>query len=432
MSTQTTPAIAAASPEPLSMGEVLRVPVMRKLWIGQLISTFGDFLALFAVLNFFTFNLRLPADRMTTLQISFMLPIAILGVIAGVFVDRWPLKPTMVVSDFSRAALCGMLFFAKTPGQFYLIFAVMSVFSSFFGPAQGVAIRFAVPPHGLRSANALMQQVQFGMRIIGPGIAGLLYVQFGPWTCYGGDAFSFVCSGLLIASLALSKPLVETLERAEGASAPPAAKGLASVVSDMREGISFIVHHAALLFVILALASGIFVLGCFGPLIAVYVRDIIHGNTTLYSWASAMIGVGMFVGINVLNTVGKKVANGVLVYSGLGGIALGCLTLALLPYGWTTIVGNLMIGLGTAGIVVPANTLIQQETPMALMGRVGSSVMSFVFAAQILGLILSGIFVDHVGVRNVFTVCAGLLAALMLTGKLFMEPRHPGPEVLAP
>ncbi len=68
---------------------------------------------------------------------------------------------------------------------------------------------------------------------------------------------------------------------------------------------------------------------------------------------------------------------------------------------------------------------------MALMGRVGSSVMSFVFAAQILGLILSGIFVDHVGVRNVFTVCAGLLAALMLTGKLFMEPRHPGPEALA-
>jgi MFS family permease len=413
------------------MGEVLRVPLMRKLWIGQLISTFGDFLALFAVLNFFTFNLRLPADRMTTLQISFMLPIAILGVIAGVFVDRWPLKPTMLVSDFSRAALCGLLFFARTPNQFYLIFAVMSVFSSFFGPAQGVAIRFAVPPHGLRSANALMQQVQFGMRIIGPSIATVLYKAFGPRTCYGGDALSFLCSGVLIASLALTKPVLEAVERAEGNPEPETAKGLGSVITDMREGISFIVHHAALLFVILALASGIFVLGCFGPLIAVYVRDIVHGDTGLYGLASAMIGVGMFVGINVLNTVGKKVANSTLVYSGLGGIAVGCLTLALLPFAWTTVLGNLVIGFGTAGIVVPANTLIQQETPMSLMGRVGSSVMSFVFAAQILGLVLSGIFVDHLGVRNVFTVCAGLLAALMLAGKLFMEPKHPAAEVVA-
>jgi MFS family permease len=423
MGTQTAPA-AAAAPEPLSMAEVLRVPVMRKLWIGQLISTFGDFLALFAVLNFFTFNLKLPADRMTTLQISFMLPVAILGIVAGVFVDRWPLKPTMVVSDMSRAVLCGLLWFAQTPNQFYLIFAVMSVFSSFFGPAQGVAIRFAVPQHGLRSANALMQQVAFGMRIIGPGIAGALYVQFGARPCYVADSVSFVCSGLLILSLALSKPVFDTVTQGEGLPAPEAPKGLSSVLTDMREGVSFIVHHAALLFVILALASGIFVLGCFGPLIAVYVRDIVHGNTTLYSWASAMIGVGMFVGINVLNTVGKKVSNSILVYSGLGGIAAGCLLLALLTFAWSTVLGNLVIGVGTAAIIVPANTMIQQETPMALMGRVGSSVMSFVFAAQILGLVLSGIFVDHIGVQRVFTVCAGLLAALMLIGKLFMEPKH--------
>jgi len=427
MSTAATNPATQTAPEPLSMGEVLRVPVMRRLWYGQLISTFGDFLALFAVINFFTYQLRFPADKMTTLQIAYMLPIAVLGVLAGVFVDRWPLKPTMVVSDISRAVLCLLLLVVHSPLQFYAIFAVLSVFSSFFGPAQGVAIRSAVPPHGLRSANALMQQVMFGMRIVGPGLAGVLYKLFGPRPCYIGDSISFVCSAALIASLALTKPIVAAVDEAEGAPPAAASKGFRAILPDMREGISFIVHHAALFFVILALASGMFVIGCFGPLIAVYIRDAIHGSTGLYSIASAMIGVGMFVGVNVLNTVGKRISNTILVYAGLTGIAAGLCVLASLPYAWATVVGDLIIGIAVAGIVVPANTLIQQETPAELMGRVGSSVMSFVFAAQILGLVLSGILADRVGVRHVFAYCAVLLVLLTIMGKLFMEPKHGAP-----
>jgi MFS family permease len=415
-----------AAPEPLSMGEVLRVPIMRRLWYGQLISTFGDFLALFAAINYFAYQLKFPADKMTSLQIAYMLPIAVLGVLAGVFVDRWPLKPTMIVSDVSRALLCLLLLVAKSPLEFYGIFAVLSVFSSFFGPAQGVAIRSAVPLHGLRAANALMQQVMFGMRIIGPVIAGVLYYFLGARICYWGDSISFLCSATLIASLALTRPLAEALNAAEGGDKPPAPKGLASILPDMREGISFILHHAALLFVILALAAGMFVLGCFGPLIAVYVRDVIHGATGLYTWASTMIGIGMFVGVNFLNFFGKKVPNTYLVYGGLGGIAIGLCVLFALPYIWATMLGCLIIGIAVAGIVVPANTLIQQETPAALMGRVGSSTMSFVFGAQLLGLVLSGILADRLGVQKVFAVCAALLVLLVVAGKLFMEPHHEG------
>jgi MFS family permease len=422
-----TPAQAAAATPSLSFKEVLAIPVMRRLWIGQLISAFGDFLALFAVINYFTYDLKLPADKMTTLQIAYLLPIAVLGVLAGVFVDRWPLKQTMIVSDVSRAVLCLLLLWEKTPMQFYLVFALMSVFSSFFGPAQGVAIRSAVPVHGLRSANALMQQVMFGMRIIGPGIAGVLYKLFGARLCYWGDAVSFGCSAALIASLTLTRPVVAALDQAEGGEAPVEVKGLGSILPDMRQGISFILHHAALLFVILALASGMFVIGCFGPLIAVYVRDSIHGSTGLYSAASAMIGVGMFVGVNLLNMFGKKIPNTVLVYCGLGGIAAGLGFLAGLPYAWATIVGDLIIGIAVAGIVVPANTLIQQETPAELMGRVGSSVMSFVFAAQLVGLLLSGYLAVEIGVRNVFVLCAVVLVVLGVAGKLFMEPKHAEP-----
>src|SRR5580698_3635175 len=148
------PPIDPELPAPLSMSEVLRIPMMRRLWYAQVISVFGDFLALFAVIGILTFKLHGTAQQVTGVQIAYMLPIAVLGILAGVFVDRWPLKPTMVSSDSIRAFLVLLLIFAKQPWHFYLILAAISVVSSFFSPAQGVAIRSAVPLHGLRSANA--------------------------------------------------------------------------------------------------------------------------------------------------------------------------------------------------------------------------------------------------------------------------------------
>jgi MFS family permease len=49
--------------------------------------------------------------------------------------------------------------------------------------------------------------------------------------------------------------------------------------------------------------------------------------------------------------------------------------------------------------------------------------MSLIFTAQVAGLVLSGLLADRIGVRNVFALCALLLAALIVIGKLFMEPK---------
>ncbi len=416
------------TPEPLSMAAVLRIPTMRRLWYAALVSTFGDFLALFAVIGVLTFQLHATPQQVTGVQISYMLPIAVLGILAGVFVDRWPLKITLVASDFTRAGLCLLLLRSHDAFSFYLVLASISVVSSFFGPAQGVTLRTAVPLHGLRSANALMQQVMFGMRIIGPAIAAFLVATFGARSCYLVDSASFVASGCLIASLAISRPKAAAQAAAVlGESPPPPSSppttGVARVLTDMRVGIGFIIHHAGILFVMIAMASGMFVLGCFGPLIAVYVRDSLHANTRVFGIASAMIGVGMFVGINALTSLAKRIRNASLVYSGLAGIALGLCLLTLLTHTWSTILANLIIGFAVAGIIVPATTMMQQETPPELMGRVGSTFMSLVFSAQISGLILSGLIANRIGVRHVFALCVVLLAALIIAGRLWMEPK---------
>ena len=418
------PLPAPVQPDPLSLSAVLRIAPMRRLWYAQIVSVFGDFLALFAVIEVLTFTLHASARQVTGLQIAYMLPIAGLGVVSGVFVDRWPLKPTMVASDLLRACLCLLLLRVHTIHGFYWVMASVSVVSSFFGPAQGVAVRSVVPAHGLRSANALLQQAFFIMRIIGPFAAGALVGLFGARFCYWADTFSFAASAIFIASISLlaAKP-PDSLPSSDKKAHAGETGGLAKVFRDMRQGASFILGHRALLFVIVALAAAMFVMGCFGPLIAVYVRDDLHAAIKVFTVASMLIGAGMLLGVNALNALARHLSNSAQVYFGLLGIACGTLLIAVLPHAPALFAGCLLIGVACAGIIVPSQTMIQGETPHALMGRVGSTVMSVVFTAQIGGLLLSGVLAELTSVRRVFALSAATLLLLTIAGKVWMEPK---------
>jgi DHA3 family macrolide efflux protein-like MFS transporter len=446
---------ATAPPDPLGMAEVLRIPIMRRLWYAQIVSTFGDFLALYAVISIMTFRLHSTPSEITGIQIAYLAPIAVLGIISGVFVDRWPVKPTLVSSDLIRAFLVLGLMFVHTPAGFYVVLASISVLSSFFSPAQGKALRSAVPLHGLRSANALMQQVLMIMRIIGGPVAAFVVAFFGAKTCYLVDTASFFASAALIGSLALVVPgkspqssearvpearVPEALvPEAPGAAAAAllnhsdettpakARSGLSGVFDDMRQGAGFIFHHSGVLFVITALSAAMFALGCFGPLIAVYVRDVIHASTKTFGVTSGMVGIGLLSGINILNSAARRVSHVTLTFAGLAGIAVGTLLMALLPHLWMTIPALLLVGFAAAGVIVPSQTMIQQETPQAMLGRVGSTVMSLIFSAQIAGLILSGILAQFTSVRRVFLFTTVMLAVLLVVGKLWMKPETPAP-----
>jgi len=399
--------IPGSAPAPMTFRDVLRLTVMRRVWYAQVISLLGDFLALFAVISVVSFRLHGTPAQVTGVQIAYMVPLALLGPLAGVFVDRWPLKPTLVASDLIRAGLVVLLFVTTALWQIYLVLAALSSVSSFFAPAQSVTIRNHVPRHGLISANALMQMAMMGVRIIGPAAAGALVAAFGPNICYTLDVASFVASAGLLSSVAIVRPPAEP-------KAMNAKSGIHAVVHEMGEGMRFIVHHAALSFVVLAMAAGLFTIGCFGPLIAVYVREWLHANAGTFGMVSAMVGVGMLVGMPIVRRLSAHVSNSALVLSGLAGVGVGALLLGALPFVPAALMSTFTLGFAFAGIIVPAQTLMQQETPHALMGRISSTVMSVVFFAQLLGLVLSGVLAQLVGVRAVFFLCA--LIAWVLTG----------------
>jgi len=393
-----------AESKQLSFGEVLRLRPVRQLWIAQIVSIFGDFLALFAVLSDVSFRLHATAAQVTLISVAFLIPFALLGPIAGVFVDRLDARLTMISSDLIRAALIIGLVFASGLKEIYAILFALSVVSTFFVPAQTIMIRAVTPTEGLLAANALMQQAFQVVRIISPAIAGAMVRWIGAKPAYYFDAASFIFSAAMIAAIAV--------RRAGGATEPSAKSEsgkLKSILNDLVAGARFIFTHATISFGILAMAAGMFALSCFGPLIAVYVRDSLKGTEFQFGVINSLIGVGMIFATQFITRFAKDRSKSLLVIAGLFGMGIAVMVMASIGHVAVAGIGAFGIGFGAIFIIVPTQTLMQQETPVELVGRVSSSFMSVLSISQLVGLIISGSLAGALGIRNLFFASAGML-----------------------
>ena len=284
------------SPAPLSLRDVLKISGFKRLWLAQIVSILGDFLAVFGVINLITFKWHGTPLQVTNVMIAFMIPMATIGPLAGVFVDRWNVKRTMIISDLIRAVLILGLVWVTNLQQIFVLFFLVSTVSSFFGPSQSVTLRTLVPTNGLMSANALMSQAFYTMRIIAPAAAGLLVYWIGYSSCFYLDTASFVFSAAMLSTIAIVRAI----------SAKSATeKTVSSLMKDYTAGTRFILTHPAISFVMMAMMTAMFVLSCFSPLISVYVRDQLHAGTRSFGIISAMIGVGLIAGTQLVNAVAK-------------------------------------------------------------------------------------------------------------------------------
>ena len=409
-------ATSATSPAPLSLRDVLKIPGFRKLWLAQVVSILGDFLAIFGVINLITFKWHGTPLQVTNVMIAYIIPITIVGPLAGVFVDRWNVKRTMIASDLIRAVLILGLVFVTRLEHIYVIFLGVSAVSSFFGPAQSVTVRTLVPTNGLLSANAMMSQAFYTMRIIAPAAAGLLVYWLGENSCFYLDTISFFFSAAMLSTIVVMRVM-----SAKGAG----EKTVGSLLKDYTAGSRFILTHPAISFVMIAMMTAMFVLSCFSPLISVYVRDQLHAGTRSFGLISAMIGVGLIVGTQTVNAVAKGFSKKHVALSGLFGLAFATFVLALFKTSLLAGVSMFGIGFAIAFIVVPTQTLMQTETPHEMLGRVSSSFMAVFSLSQLLGLVLSGSLADWIGVRRLFLFSAVLLVLLSAVGYWWLREDKP-------
>lgn len=390
--------------------QALAIPAFRKLWLAQMVSIFGDFLALYAVLSMMSFRMHASAQAITLVTVFFLLPMAFVGPLAGVFVDRWNPQRTMVISDLVRCVLALGLVWSRAPWHIYAIFFALSTFSSFFMPARSVVMPQIVPMEGLLSANALIQQTTQMLQIASPALAGALVGWTGPASCYFLDSASFLFSGVMIAGMAIPPRPAHANQQVQ------------SVLRDLSSGVRFILGHPVLSFVILSISAGTFAISAFGSLTAVFVRDVLHSGSYLFGALGSSIGIGMLLGGAAVAQIARRIPQKAhLVNGGILTCGLFIGLIALVPNDVAAVAGCLGLGVGAAMLMIAAMALMQGQVPAELRGRVSSSAMSLIAISQGIALLFAGSLAVRFGILPIFLGSAAMLLLVSLTGALWLR-----------
>jgi MFS family permease len=172
----------------------------RLLWFGQVVSQLGDWfnvVALYALL----FELTGSATAVAGMMVMQMLPVALVGPVSGVVVDRFDRRRIMIAADLVRgSAVLGLLLVRSSDAVWfaYVVIGVMVACSGFFEPARSATVPSIVPRDQLLAANAVSTGTWSAMLAIGASLGGGVTVLLGRDAAFVINSASFFASALFL------------------------------------------------------------------------------------------------------------------------------------------------------------------------------------------------------------------------------------------
>lgn len=409
--------------------DVLRNRNFLLLFIGQIISQLGDRLDQMALIAFV--YMRSPGSTLQIAKIlSFtIIPVFLIGPLAGVYVDRWDRRRIMYICDFLRSVLVLMiplfLFYAKNLTLIYLIIFVVFSIGRFFVPAKLAIIPDLVDKKDLLLANSLVNTTGMIAAILGFGISGVIVEWLGAKSGFYLDSLSFLISGALIFLITkkikssfnikqVSKEIVEVIGK--------------SVFQEIKEGMLYFVRKSDIRFT----ASIIFIL--WSALGAVYVVIIVFVQKTLGSATKDLgllimfLGVGLFLGSIIYGRFGQKFSHYKIIFVCLilSGLMLVVFALGIQRYPefWAAAGLACALGLTISPIMIASNTIIHKVSDNAMMGKIFSSMEIVMHLGFLLFMLLSSLLAERIPQMYIL-IAVGMIFSVLGLASLIWHRKIP-------
>src|SRR6266513_354459 len=403
---------------------LLRAGPFRRYIIGSLISDSGTWMQMMAQ-GWVMSTLTNRAILLGLISFAAGLPTILLTPFGGSAADRLDKRKILIATQIAQIAFAlglGWLVLTNRIQIWHvIIFAgLLGISIAFEMPAISALVPELVKRDEIAAAVALDRSVFHGSRLIGPSLAGLFVGWWGAASAFFTNAFSFLA--LIVALISLPKRPIGTAEEEEQRR------------SGILEGFRYVRSNRMILSLIALIAlNTIFVFPAISVMLPLYVRNILHLGAKNMGWLMAVSGSGAFLGSIGLLSVAREhrlkfmsgnviaIAVGVFLMSRsqsffLTAAAMGAIAVAL----------SMNFGL--------TNTVVQEQAPAHLRGRVSAVVgMSFFGLMPIAGLITPG-FADLIGMRTTLTIASviyGIAAVpvLSVAGRhVCDQPVSPAPE----
>ena len=279
--------------KPTGYFELVRInPNYRKLWLGEIISLFGDWFNLIASASLIS-QLTQSGTAVGSLFVIRMLAPFLISPLAGVAADRYNRKHLLIITDIARFIVVLGFLLVRTPDQVWLLYTLTAIqlgISGVFSPARNAILPDIVSRSELGAANALSSTTWSVMLALGAAIGGLVAGQWGIYPAFVIDAFTFLLSAVIIYGITYTH--ISTLDEA--------GKTIAGGLKQYLAGLTYLREHRDIFFI--ALNKGALALtmnGIFQVLqvtLAEKVFVIGEGGGTSLGLMYAVAGVGTGVG----------------------------------------------------------------------------------------------------------------------------------------
>lgn len=346
----------------------------------------------------------------------------VVGMAAGVLVDRWDRKRTMIYSDALRFALTATLPVALWLGglsmpQIYLVAGSLSVLDTIFTTANTAALPNVLPPDQLPD-GLRQQQTAFNLiRLVAVPLGGVLYQL--------GRSIPFVANAVSFAVSVVSLRLIRTRFQQEAANQEgpnqeadhEEAEHQVSILSGIGEGLRWLREHPPLGFLALVSAADNLRYGA-GLLVIIELAIRVHTRASGIGAIFAAAGAGALLGNLASGWVRRRF--------GFGAIAISMLWVEALVFPLYAIAPNAVL-LGVIAFaeetvspiyVLALSTYMMLQAPDAMRGRMASTLQIISRGAQSLGAFGSGLLIESFGAPGAALCLGGWLIMLAIVTTL--------------
>lgn len=402
-----------------------------RYWVAATISSFGTAVTAVAMPVLVVQVLGASPVEVGIVNAAQFVPYAVLGLLAGVYVDRWRRARVLVGASVGRGLALGLIPVLWLAGalQIWSLVVLLLIFGSLavFGLAASHSLLPQIVPRArLLSANSRLDQTDAAAQTAGPALGGGLVGLLGAPVTIAIDAVSYLVEAALIARLPLTEPA-----RVTAADEPPRRR---SVRREIGQGLRWTYRHVSL--APLAISTHLWFFANAGALtvLALFALRDLALSPAAYGLLFAVAGITTLVGAAVAPWAGRAIGAGRSIV----------IARMVYPVAWLLIAAAALTGIGGTGALVALFVAMalqgfvaglenpnemayrQAVTPDALLGRTNATMRSANRTMAALGALVAGVVVAAAGIAPalVGVVVVFIAAGVVAVASPLRHARH--------
>ncbi|KQQ82459.1 MFS transporter [Arthrobacter sp. Leaf137] len=353
------------------------------------------------------------------LELSLVAAAGSVGLVAfvlagGIAADRVPQRRLIIAVEGANLAVIAAISGLAMAGwlQLWHVAAgafVLGVGAAFFFPAYSAILPRILPAEDLLAANGMEGTMRPVLQqAAGPAVAGILVAALSPSLAVTGVAACHLLAFIVLNFLGQ-----------HALATPPAEAGhedgqlKSSFMQDLREGVSYTIRTPWLLWTLIwACISVLFLIGPIEVLLPFLVRDQLGGDSSMFGFLLAVMGVGAALGSLVTASLRlpRRYLTVMMVSWGVGSLPIAAV--GLMDNFWLIAAALFIWGAtGSVGMVI-WGTLLQRRVPPHLLGRISSLDFFVSLALMPVSMALAGPAAEVLPIWLIFLV-AGVVCPIM-------------------